>query len=156
MRPGGLLSTIKTQANKIYQPQIKLIGERAKLLPTQYAAAEAGLAQEKTNNWRDLGVAAEGRGLFYSGYRPEKQAQYLGVNYLPKLAELNQKKIADRFALLEELNKLYAQRGKDIIGRYDTLRGRSLDTKLRKRELASAKRISEKEIAAILKAAQIG
>lgn len=143
------LGLLAGQYKEIYQPGVDLINERLRALPGSFAAEEKGLEQQKVNKFREIGEQSQQKGLFYSGYRPHFQTKFVGEEYLPKVAALRNKQTEKRFGLLEALNNIVSQRGKESIERY-------YDMLEHEQNLASRERLGEREIAAILEAARIG
>ena len=152
----NLLQTVTRQYNKLYQPQINVKKQQLAGLNGAFDAQKTALNQAKVNAFRGFDANAAGRNVFYSGYRPEAQAEYIGQTYTPELAKIGTAEATQRLGLLEELNKLLIQQGQDVFGRVDTLQNRAQERELSKMQLAQERRLSNAEIAAMMKQAKIG
>lgn len=95
----------------IYDPQTALIQQQQAALPGQYTAQKTALEQARVNAFRDIGNAASSKGMTFSGFSPEQQAQYTGTKYLPALAGLATDQQNKQFSLTQSLNELNYKRG---------------------------------------------
>ena len=139
-----LLKTATRTYRNLYQPSINLKRKQIGMIPGELKPQRLALDQAKKNYFRDVGVQAEDRGLFYSGYQPLEQGKYLGETYLPGMAQIEQAGLQKKFSLLDELNALLIGRGKDTLSQYQTAAGRR-----------SQDRIARDDIRAMLEAARI-
>lgn len=94
----------------VYDPQEQLIQQQMAQLPIQAQAQRSALEQAKVNAFRDINSQAQGRGVFFSGFRPEEQARYTGATFLPALAEVEGKQLAQQSALQQALLGVRQQR----------------------------------------------
>lgn len=150
-----LLKKVTSSANKLYQPQIDIYKKQLKGLGGAFAPKKTALEQAKVNAFRDFDAQANDRGLFYSGAPIQKRAQYIGETYTPGLAEIGTAEASQRLNLLQALNKLLGERGEAILGRYDTLQANAVTNALARKKLAQERRMSEREINALLERARI-
>lgn len=97
----------------IYDPQAALVQKQITELPTQYEAQKTALEQAKANAFRDITSAAQQRGVFFSGFRPEQQARYVGEKYLPAMAGLATQQQQRQAALESALLSLGAERQRE-------------------------------------------
>lgn len=82
------LSDILAQLDPVYNPQKAAVQSQIDALPAQAAADQQGLEQTKNNAFDDINVAANDKGLSYSGLPISEQAKYTGATYLPAVANL--------------------------------------------------------------------
>lgn len=94
----------------VYDPQEQLIQQQMAQLPGQAQAQRSALEQAKVNAFRDISSQAQGRNVFFSGFRPEEQARYTGATFLPALAEVEGKQLAQQSALQQALLGVRQQR----------------------------------------------
>lgn len=150
-----LLKAVTKQYDPLYKPLIDTKTKQLSLLNNTFQPQVEAIKQAKVNAFRDIGTNAASRNVFYSGYQPEKQLQYIGETYTPALAKVATDEQTQRLGLIDELNKILVQRGTDIFGRYDTLAQGSASNKLAREQIKSNERISAAQIAAILAKAKI-
>lgn len=139
-----LLKNISQTYKNLYAPSINLVKKQIKMIPSTLTPQRQALDQAKKNAFRSIGGQAQEQGLFYSGYQPEKQGEYLGETYLPGIAEISNQGTQQRLTLLGALNELLMNQGKDVLGQFQTVSQRQ-----------AAERIARREIRAILEAAKI-
>lgn len=87
----------------VYDPQRALIQQQISALPQQYEGQKSALEQAKINAFRNIGEAAQTRGTFFSGFRPQEMARYTGEKYLPALANLGTQQQQATFNLQKAL-----------------------------------------------------
>lgn len=87
----------------VYDPQRALIQQQISALPQQYEGQKSALEQAKINAFRNIGEAAQARGTFFSGFRPQEMARYTGEKYLPALANLGTQQQQATFNLQKAL-----------------------------------------------------
>lgn len=155
MATNKLLSTVTKQYDPLYKPLIDTKQKQLSLLDNTFQPQIDSINQAKVNAFRNIGTNAASRGVFYSGYQPEAQAQYVGETYTPAIAKVATDQQTQRLNLVDELNKILVQRGTDIFGRYDTLAQNASDNALTKAQIRSNERISNAQIAAILAKARL-
>ncbi len=97
----------------IYDPQASLIQKQIGELPGQYEAQKTALEQAKANAFRDISSAAQARGAFFSGFRPEQMGRYTGEKYLPALASLSSQQQQRQAQLESALQQTQAQRQRE-------------------------------------------
>lgn len=89
--------------SSVYDPQKALIQQQISALPQQYEGQKSALEQAKINAFRNIGEAAQTRGTFFSGFRPQEMARYTGEKYLPALANLGTQQQQATFNLQKAL-----------------------------------------------------
>jgi hypothetical protein len=82
------LDQILAELNPLYDPQRQAIKQNI-----DYAQqGETALLQQqdalKTQAFGDIAQTAQDRGMYFSGFQPDQQAQYLGTTYLPTVAKI--------------------------------------------------------------------
>lgn len=86
------LADIITEISSSYNPQRerlnKFYNEGVEATAPQEQADLAGLEAAKTNAFNSITTGANRRGMLYSGVPLKEQAQYVGENYLPSIANL--------------------------------------------------------------------
>lgn len=87
----------------VYDPQKALVQQQISAVPGQYEAQKTALEQAKANAFRDITSAAQGRGVYFSGFRPEQEARYTGERFLPALANLSTQQQQATFNLQKAL-----------------------------------------------------
>ena len=87
----------------VYDPQRALVQQQIAALPAQYEGQKSALEQAKVNAFRDIGTAAQARGTFFSGFRPQEMARYTGEKFLPALANLGTQQQQATFNLQKAL-----------------------------------------------------
>lgn len=80
----------------VYDPQVQAA-------QAQVAPQMSALDQAKVNAFRDITSSANSKGMLFSGFAPDQQAQYIGTKYLPAVANL-------QAATTNAVNKLNASR----------------------------------------------
>lgn len=82
-----LNSLIKQQQDAL-KPQYDLINADIAANDKAGAAQEAGLQAKQTQAFGNIEQAAQDKGMFFSGFSPDEQANYTADTYLPALAQL--------------------------------------------------------------------
>ena len=132
------LQDIYNQLESVYQPQRAALQQQVPLYEQQAAASRAALEQARANAFRDISSTAQQRGMLFSGFAPEQQAQYTGTKYLPALAGVEQSLQQRKMNLEQQLNQLnVAQRqsAQDILSKQlaaeEAARQREIDRQLK-------------------------
>lgn len=105
MDPARLQAEIDA-LNPAFNPQRDLINQQLALIPGQTQAAKSGLEQAKVNAFRDVDTNARGRGVYFSGFRPDAQARYIGEKFLPAVANVEAQGLQQQTALQKALNEI--------------------------------------------------
>lgn len=82
-----LQSLINEQGQAI-APQNQLIDESINQNASAGLAQEAGLAATQKKAFGQIEQGAQNKGMFFSGFSPDEQANYTSTTYLPALAQL--------------------------------------------------------------------
>lgn len=98
------------QLASVYDPQVNSVNSQIAQLQPLQNAQQKGLDQAKINAFRDITNTANQRGMLFSGFSPDQQAQYVGTKYLPAVANLKQSFLNQRTTLLDKINAINAQR----------------------------------------------
>jgi len=98
------------QLGSTYDPQVASVNQQIAGLQPLQDAQQAGLDQAKVNAFRDITNSANQKGVLFSGFTPDQQAQYVGTKYLPAVANLKQTFTNQRTSLLDKINAINAQR----------------------------------------------
>lgn len=98
------------QLGAVYDPQVQSVNTQIAGLQPLQDAQQAGLDQAKVNAFRDITTSANAKGMLFSGFSPDQQAQYVGTKYLPAVANLKQTFANQRTTLLDKINQINAQR----------------------------------------------
>lgn len=93
-----------------YDPQTQLINQQIAQLAPQQQAQQSALDQAKINAFKDIDNSANSKGVLFSGFSPDQQAQYIGTKYLPAVADLNSTFQNNKTTLLGQINDLNAKR----------------------------------------------
>lgn len=149
-----LLQSVTKQYDRLYKPAINVKKQQIANLSGAFQPQADALIQAKKNAFRTFDTNAASRNMFYSGFAPEKQGEYIGETFAPGMAEIAIKEQGQRLGLLDELNKTLIERGENIFGRYDTLAQNNATNKLTKSKMASDKKISAAQIRAMLQKAR--
>ena len=104
------------------QPQNQLIDESMTANENAGLAQQQGLQAKQTQAFKGIEQSAQNKGMFFSGFSPDQQAQYTSTTYLPALAELQRTIAGTRASLLgkkadlqtDVFNKAYQTREGDI------------------------------------------
>lgn len=100
----------------IYDPQNSLVQQQIAALPGQFAPQYSALDQAKVNAFKDIDNSANAKGMLFSGFSPDQQAQYVGTKYLPARAALASQQQQQQFSLQDQLNKIMAARATQTQG----------------------------------------
>jgi hypothetical protein len=82
------LQTLIAEQKQAVLPQQQLIDESIAANANAGQAQEQGLAATKVNEFKAIGQRAQNKGMFFSGFTPNEEAQYTAGTYLPALAQL--------------------------------------------------------------------
>lgn len=93
-----------------YQPSADLINQQLAQVPTDEQTTLSSLDQAKANAFRDIGNAANAKGMLFSGFTPDQQAQYIGTKYLPAVAAAKTAALNQKTTLEGKLNDLSVAR----------------------------------------------
>lgn len=88
MPPVRELQSLIAEQQKAIAPQKALIDADIERSAASGAAQEAGLAATQKKVFGNIEQAAQNKGMFFSGFSPEEQANYTSTTYLPALAQL--------------------------------------------------------------------
>lgn len=124
-------------------PQVRdlqaLIAEQTASLKPQYdliendivgnasagAAQELGLEAKKVKSFKQIGQASQDKGMFFSGFSPNEEAEYTAGTYLPALAQLQATIASTRSNLLGKKAEL----GKSAFDTATNIREQDISTK---------------------------
>lgn len=84
------LSDIIASLNPIYDSQRQAINQQISNNQQSGGAQMSALDAAKQAAFQSINQNASNRGLLFSGFSPNEQAQYLGTRYLPAVAQLQQ------------------------------------------------------------------
>lgn len=82
------LQALIAEQTAALQPQFQLLDQDIQTNAQAGAAQEQGLEAKKTKAFKNIGQAAQDRGMFFSGFAPNEEAEYTAGTYLPALAQL--------------------------------------------------------------------
>jgi len=94
------LQALIAEYGKAYDPQRALIDADITANANAGAAQEAGLGAKKDQAFKVIDQAAQKKGMYFSGFSPDEQANYTSDTYLPALAQLQATIAATRSNLL--------------------------------------------------------
>jgi hypothetical protein len=94
------VNDIVNQLTAAYKPQADIIDNSIASNNASGADQIAGLDAKKTTAFKTIDQNANNRGMYFSGFRPNEQANYTGGTYLPALANLQNTIAATRESLL--------------------------------------------------------
>lgn len=100
----------------VYDPQVAQVNTEIGQLPGQQQVQQSALDQAKVNAFRDITTAANNKGMLFSGFTPDQQAQYVGTKYLPAVANLQTSFQNNKNTLLEKINQINATRASQAQG----------------------------------------
>lgn len=83
-----------------FEPQNALIDSDIAAAENSGAAQEAGLGAKRDTAFKGIEQAAQNKGMFFSGFSPNEQANYTADTYLPALANLQSTIASTRSNLL--------------------------------------------------------
>lgn len=110
MPPVPSYQTAYDQTASVYQPQTDLVNSQIADLPNQENATLSSLDQAKANAFKDIGDSANAKGVLFSGFTPDQQAQYVGTKYLPAVAAAKEATTNAKTTLLGKINDINLQR----------------------------------------------
>ena len=116
------LNALVGEIGQAYQPQYQTIDKDVAFNEQSGVAATAGLEAQQRQAFKGIEQQAINKGMYFSGFSPDAQANYTSTVYLPKLVELNKTIAQTRNQLLgrkAELdtdirNKAFATRESDL------------------------------------------
>ena len=108
------------QLAPIYDPQVASLQAQQATLPAQFTAQKSALEQARINAFRKIGNVASSRGMAFSGFTPEQEAQYTGTTYLPALANLETQQLKGKQSLTDAINAANAERYAKAMGLYES------------------------------------
>lgn len=88
MPPVRELQSLIAEQQQAIAPQKALIDQSIEQNAASGAAQEAGLAATQKKAFGNIEQAAQNKGMFFSGFSPDQQAEYTSSTYLPALAQL--------------------------------------------------------------------
>lgn len=94
------LNSLVNEIGAAYKPQQALLDTDISNAEKFNTQAVAGVDAAKTGAFGQIEQGAQNKGMFFSGFSPDAQAQYTAGTYLPKLAELQQTLAQTRSSLL--------------------------------------------------------
>lgn len=97
----------------IYDPQTELVKKMQAALPGQQQAQQQGLDAAKTQAFGDIEKSANRKGMLFSGFSPDQQGKYLGTQYMPAMANMQNDFQQRQFSLEDSINKINAGRIND-------------------------------------------
>ena len=94
------LQALIAEYGKAYDPQRALIDADITANANAGAAQEAGLQAKQTQAFKTIEQRGQNKGMYFSGFSPDEQANYTSDTYLPALAQLQATIAATRSQLL--------------------------------------------------------
>jgi hypothetical protein len=94
------LQALISEYGKAYDPQRALIDADITANANAGAAQEAGLGAKKDQAFKTIEQGAQNKGMYFSGFSPNEQANYTADTYLPALAQLQATIASTRSSLL--------------------------------------------------------
>lgn len=94
------LQALIAEYGKAYDPQRALIDADITTNANAGAAQEAGLEAKKVKAFQGIEQGAQNKGMYFSGFSPNEQANYTSDTYLPALAQLQATIAGTRSSLL--------------------------------------------------------
>ncbi len=82
------LQSLIAEQTASLKPQYDLIDTSITGNETAGQAQELGLGAKKDTAFKQIGQASQDKGMFFSGFSPNEEAQYTAGTYLPALAQL--------------------------------------------------------------------
>lgn len=104
------------QLAPIYEPQIASLKAQEASLAPQYQAQKSALEQARINAFRNISNTASARGMAFSGFTPEQEAQYTGTTYLPAMANLETQQLKSKQSLIDAINAANSERYAKAMG----------------------------------------
>lgn len=108
------------QLAPIYEPQIASLKAQEASLAPQYQAQKSALEQARINAFRNISNTASARGMAFSGFTPEQEAQYTGTTYLPAMANLETQQLKSKQSLIDAINAANSERYAKSLGYYES------------------------------------
>lgn len=108
------------QLAPIYEPQIASLKAQEASLAPQYQAQKSALEQARVNAFRNISNTASARGMAFSGFTPEMEAQYTGTTFLPAMANLETQQLKGKQSLIDAINAANADRYSKSLGYYES------------------------------------
>lgn len=121
----------------VYNPEVQLINQQMAAIPGQTAAQKSALEQARVNAFRDITSQAQGRGVYFSGFRPSEEARYTGERFLPALAELEGQSMQARTSLQKALIDVNQRRQQQAMSQAQTILDRQQQERQFQQELAA-------------------
>jgi len=119
------LQSLIAEQTASLKPQYDLIENDIVSNATAGAAQEAGLGAKKNQAFKQIGQASQDKGMFFSGFTPNEEAEYTAGTYLPALAQLQATIASTRSNLLGKKAEL----GKSAFDTATNIREGDLDKK---------------------------
>lgn len=119
------LNSLIAELGQSILPQKQLIDADIARTEMSGAAQEAGLGAAKDKEFKGIGQRAQNKGMFFSGFAPNEEAEYTGGTYLPALAALQATIAQTRSSLLGKKADLDA----DIFGKAFQTRENDINAK---------------------------
>lgn len=94
------LQSLIAEYGKAYDPQRALIDADINANTNAGAAQEQGLQAKQTQAFKTIEQRGQNKGMYFSGFSPDEQANYTSDTYLPALAQLQATIAATRGSLL--------------------------------------------------------
>lgn len=94
------LQALIAEQQQAIAPQKQLIDADIAANATAGVAQEAGLGAVKDREFRNIGQRSQNKGMFFSGFSPDAEAEYTAGSYLPALAQLQATIASTRSSLL--------------------------------------------------------
>lgn len=104
------------QLAPIYEPQVASLKAQEAGLAPQYQAQKSALEQARINAFRNISNTASARGMAFSGFTPEQEAQYTGTTYLPAMANLETQQLKSKQSLIDAINAANSERYAKAMG----------------------------------------
>lgn len=102
--------------DSVYTPQVNQVQSEIDQLPGEQQAQQSSLDQAKVNAFQDITNSANSKGVLFSGFTPDQQAQYIGTKYLPAVANLNTTFQNNKNTLLDKINQINSTRSQQAQG----------------------------------------
>lgn len=110
------LDELTAYTNPLYNPQRQAVNQQITQAGTAGQAEEQGLIAQQQQAFKDITQQANNRGMFFSGFAPDQQAQYNSTKFMPAMASLRGK-VQDNIARLQSaLLGLDTDQRKQVMG----------------------------------------
>lgn len=103
------LNSLIAEQYSSLQPQLGLLDQSIAANDSAGSAQVAGIEAKKTAAFKGIGQEAQDKGMFFSGFAPNEEANYVGGTYLPALAQLESEIVSSRNNLLGKKAELGKQ-----------------------------------------------